>query len=142
VRPTISDPGRFALKNAVRAAIVVPAAFAVGLEVAGLPQMALFGAFGAIGFLVFVDFGGTRAVRLAAYVALLLAGTLTIPLGTLPVRIVRISASGSSAVTWCPAASSVAVSLPVPAPRSSTSSGPAPSAHSIASAGRPGRPRS
>jgi len=83
VRPTISDPGRFALKNAVRAAIVVPAAFAVGLEVFGLPQMALFAAFGAVGFLIFVDFGGTRAVRFAAYVALLAAGTLTISLGTL-----------------------------------------------------------
>jgi uncharacterized membrane protein YccC len=83
VKPTISDPGRFALKNAVRAAIVVPAAFAVGLKVFDLPQMALFAAFGSIGFLVFVDFGGTRAVRFAAYVALLLAGTLTISLGTL-----------------------------------------------------------
>jgi uncharacterized membrane protein YccC len=83
VKLTISDPGRFALKNAVRAAIVVPAAFAVGLRVFDLPQMALFGAFGSIGFLVFVDFGGTRAVRFAAYLALLLAGTLTISLGTL-----------------------------------------------------------
>jgi uncharacterized membrane protein YccC len=83
VKPTISDPGHFALKNAVRAAIVVPAAFAVGLEVFDLPQMALFGAFGSIGFLVFVDFGGTRAVRFLAYLALLAAGTLTISLGTL-----------------------------------------------------------
>lgn len=79
----ISDPGRFALKNAVRAAIVVPAAFAVGLKVFDLPQMALFAAFGSIGFLVFVDFGGTRATRFAVYVAVLLCGTLTISLGTL-----------------------------------------------------------
>jgi len=42
VRPTISDPGRFALKNAVRATIVVPVAFALGLKVFDLPQMALF----------------------------------------------------------------------------------------------------
>jgi uncharacterized membrane protein YccC len=83
VKLTVSDPGRYALKNAVRAAIVVPAAFAVGLKVFDLPQMALFGAFGSIGCLVFVDFGGTRAVRFVAYLALLAAGTLTISLGTL-----------------------------------------------------------
>lgn len=83
MRPTISDPGRFALKNAVRAAIVVPAAFALGLEVFDLPQMALFGAFGSIGMLVFVDFGGTPRERLLAYLGTLLVGALTIALGTL-----------------------------------------------------------
>ncbi|HEX4307874.1 MAG TPA: FUSC family protein [Solirubrobacterales bacterium] len=80
---TISDPGRYALKNAVRAAIVVPAAFAIGLKVFDLPQMALFGAFGSIGMLVFVDFGGTRQERFLAYLGTLLVGTLTISLGTL-----------------------------------------------------------
>lgn len=80
---TISDPGRFALKNAVRAAIVVPAAFAIGLELLDLPQVALFGAFGSIGMLVFVDFGGTRRQRLLAYLGTLLVGALTIALGTL-----------------------------------------------------------
>jgi uncharacterized membrane protein YccC len=83
VKLTISDPGRFALKNAVRAAIVVPAAFAIGLKVFDLPQMALFGAFGSIGMLVFVDFGGTRQERFLAYLGTLLVGTLTISLGTL-----------------------------------------------------------
>jgi uncharacterized membrane protein YccC len=79
----ISDPGHFALKNAVRAAIVVPTAFALGLKVFELPQMALFAAFGSIGFLVFVDFGGTRAVRFLAYLGVLGAGAVTISLGTL-----------------------------------------------------------
>ena len=65
----ISDPGRYALKNAVRAAIVVPAAFAIGLKVFELPQMALFGAFGSIGLLLFVDFSGTRRMRFLAYLA-------------------------------------------------------------------------
>jgi uncharacterized membrane protein YccC len=83
VKPAISDPGRYALKNAVRAAIVVPIAFALGLKVFDLPQMALFGAFGSIGFLVFVDFGGTRAARFLAYLGLLAVGTVTISLGTL-----------------------------------------------------------
>jgi uncharacterized membrane protein YccC len=79
----ISDPGRYALKNAVRAAIVVPAAFAIGLKVFDLPQMALFGAFGSIGTLTFVDFGGTRRMRFLAYLALIACGTVTISLGTL-----------------------------------------------------------
>jgi uncharacterized membrane protein YccC len=83
VKPAISDPGRYALKNAVRAAIVTPLAFWLGLKVAGLPQMGLFGAFGSIGFLVFVDFGGTRNERLAAYAALALVCCGTIALGTL-----------------------------------------------------------
>jgi len=82
VKLTISDPGRFALKNAIRAAIVVPAAFAIGLKVFGVPQMALFGAFGSIGMLVFVDFGGTWRERFLAYLGTLLVGTLTISLGT------------------------------------------------------------
>jgi uncharacterized membrane protein YccC len=82
MRPAISDPGRYALKNAVRAAIVVPAAFALGLKVFELPQMALFCAFGSIGLLVFVDFGGTRAARFLAYLGLLAGGVVTISLGT------------------------------------------------------------
>ena len=83
VKLTISDPGRFALKNAVRAAIVVPAAFAIGLKVFELPQMALFGAFGSVGLLIFVDFGGTRRERFLAYLATLAVCSLTISLGTL-----------------------------------------------------------
>jgi hypothetical protein len=83
VKLTISDPGHFALKNAIRAAIVVPTAFVLGLKVFGLPQMALFGAFGSIGMLVFVDFGGTTRARLLAYLGLLAGGCLTISLGTL-----------------------------------------------------------
>jgi uncharacterized membrane protein YccC len=83
VKLAISDPGRYALKNAVRAAIVVPIAFALGLKVFDLPQMALFGAFGSIGFLLFVEFGGTRQMRFLAYLATLVAGMVTISLGTL-----------------------------------------------------------
>jgi uncharacterized membrane protein YccC len=83
VKLAISDPGRYALKNAVRAAIVVPAAFAIGLKVFELPQMALFGAFGSLGMLLFVDFAGTRRMRLLAYLATVGVGCLTISLGTL-----------------------------------------------------------
>jgi uncharacterized membrane protein YccC len=83
VKLAISDPGRYALKNSVRAAIAVPSAFAIGLEVLELPQMALFAAFGSIGLLLFVDFGGTRRLRFLAYLATLAVGTVTITLGTL-----------------------------------------------------------
>jgi uncharacterized membrane protein YccC len=82
VKLAISDPGRYALKNAVRAAIVVPAAFAIGLKVFELPQMALFGAFGSLGMLLFVDFAGTRRMRLLAYLATVFVGCFTIALGT------------------------------------------------------------
>jgi uncharacterized membrane protein YccC len=83
VKLAISDPGRYALKNAVRAAIVVPIAFWLGLKFFEQPQMALFGAFGSLGMLLFVDFGGTRPTRFLAYVVTLLCGTATISLGTL-----------------------------------------------------------
>jgi uncharacterized membrane protein YccC len=83
VRLAISDPGRFALKNAVRAAIVVPAGLAVGLKAFELPEMGLFAAFGAVALLVFVDFGGKRLTRLCAYLALVAVGAVLIVAGTL-----------------------------------------------------------
>ena len=54
----------------------------------------------------------------------------------------RISASGSTAVTRCPRATSPRVSFPVPAPRSTTSHGASPASQRTASSGYPGRPRS
>lgn len=79
----ISDPGKFALKNAIRAAIVVPAAFAISLEVLGLAEMALFAGFGSIALLVFVDFGGSWRQRLCAYLVLVGGGAVLIAVGTL-----------------------------------------------------------
>ncbi|MGA8746430.1 MAG: FUSC family protein [Solirubrobacterales bacterium] len=79
----ISDPGKFALKNAIRAAIVVPAAFAISLEVVGLTEMALFAGFGSIALLVFVDFGGSWRQRLGAYLMLVGGGAILIAIGTL-----------------------------------------------------------
>jgi hypothetical protein len=72
----VKDPGRFALKNAVRAAIVVPAGLAVGLEVFGSGQMGLMGAFGGIGLLFFVDFGGSPRQRFVAYLVVVLLGAV------------------------------------------------------------------
>jgi hypothetical protein len=77
-----SDPGLFALKGALRAAIVVPVAFALSLEAIGSEQMALFAAFGSMALLVFVDFGGALRTRIRAYLLLLVAGAGLIALGT------------------------------------------------------------
>ena len=79
----VADPGRFALKGALRAAVVMPLAFALGDVVIGNSQVALFAAFGSIALLVFVEFGGSMRARFAAYVGLALAGAATITLGTL-----------------------------------------------------------
>lgn len=77
------DPGGFALKGAVRAGLVVPVAFALGLVVIDRPQTALFAAFGSMGMLVFVDFGGPPRARLRAYAILAAAGLVLIPAATL-----------------------------------------------------------
>jgi uncharacterized membrane protein YccC len=82
-RVGVADPGLFVLKSALRAAIVVPAAFAVGLLVIDDKQTALFAAFGSMALLVFVDFGGSPRARLRSYLALLAGGAVLIVLGTL-----------------------------------------------------------
>jgi uncharacterized membrane protein YccC len=78
-----ADPGLFILKGALRAAIVVPLAFALALVAIDSKQMALFAAFGSMSLLVFVDFGGASRARLRAYLLLFAAGAVLIALGTL-----------------------------------------------------------
>jgi uncharacterized membrane protein YccC len=78
----VTKPWVFALEDAVRAAIVSPAAFAISLEVVGSREMALFAALGSMALLVFVEFAGSRRARLRAYLALLAAGAGLIALGT------------------------------------------------------------
>lgn len=82
-RRVVNDPGLFALKNAVRTALVMPASFAFCLFVLDLPQAALFAAFGSIGVLIFVEFGGPPRARLHAYALLAAGGLPLIALGTL-----------------------------------------------------------
>jgi uncharacterized membrane protein YccC len=79
----VADPGLFALKNALRAAIAMPLALALSLEVIGSAQMALFASFGSMALIVFADFGGSRRARLRAYTLLVLTGAALIALGTL-----------------------------------------------------------
>jgi uncharacterized membrane protein YccC len=81
--PHVSDPGRFALRAAIRAAVVVSATFAFAHFVIDDNQVELFAAFGSISLLVMLDFSGPRRVRLLAYVVLGLASGVLIALGTL-----------------------------------------------------------
>lgn len=79
----VHDPDHLAVRSAVRAALVVPAVFAIcelGLD---NRQAAVMGAFGAIAFLVFADFTGRPGPRLRANLGLAAAGYALIPLGTL-----------------------------------------------------------
>ena len=76
-----SDPGRFALRNALRAAIVIPVSLVLGRAI-GDDQTALFAVFGSVSTLIFADFGGPRAARLVAYLVLAGVGFVLIPIGT------------------------------------------------------------
>ncbi len=92
-----SDPGRFALRNAVRAAIVIPLALVIGRWV-GDRQTALFAVFGSIALLLFADFGGPRAARLVAYLSLVGVGLVLIPIGTLCSTEPLLAAAGMAVV--------------------------------------------
>ncbi|HEY2983076.1 MAG TPA: FUSC family protein [Jatrophihabitantaceae bacterium] len=81
------DPGWYAAHRAVRAAVVVPAVFALGSVVIADAQLATFGAFGSFALLLFVDFPGSPGSRLAAYLMLGVTGVVLISLGTLASRV-------------------------------------------------------
>jgi hypothetical protein len=95
-----ADPGLFALKGALRAAIVVPVAFALALVVFDQPQMALFASFGSMALLVFVDFGGSWRARLRAYLGLVGAGACLIALGTVCSRSVWLATAAMAFVAF------------------------------------------
>src|SRR5215469_796417 len=69
--------------RAVRAAIVVPALFALTFKVVKDPQMALFATFGGFATLVIANFGGTRKDKFVAHAGLAIAGSLVLIIGTL-----------------------------------------------------------
>lgn len=77
------EPRFFAIKDALRVALVMPVSFALALHVFDSQAMALFAAFGPMALLVFVQFGGPRALRLLAYAVLTLGGAALIAIGTL-----------------------------------------------------------
>jgi uncharacterized membrane protein YccC len=82
------DPGYAALRRAGRTAIVMPAVFAISVEVLDNATIALFSAFGAIALLMLVEFGGRMRNRLEAQAALSIVGALLICLGTVASRAV------------------------------------------------------
>jgi uncharacterized membrane protein YccC len=82
-RRALADADAQALKAAVRAAVVMPAVFALGEEVIEDGQVALFAAFGSLGFMIFAQFGGPMRARLVANLGLAAAGAGLVVLGTL-----------------------------------------------------------
>src|SRR6478609_10436085 len=77
------DPHWAATKRALRAAAIVPVNFAIGSQLIGDAQVATFAAFGSFALLLFAAFPGGRVTRLAAYLALGVAGVALIVLGSL-----------------------------------------------------------
>ena len=76
------DRNLAALRRAARAAIVMPAMFALGYEVIGNPAIATFAAFGSFAMLLLVDYGGPMRERLIAQGALGAAGAVLVCIGT------------------------------------------------------------
>ncbi|MDX6401009.1 MAG: hypothetical protein QOF27_1615, partial [Gaiellaceae bacterium] len=87
-----------ALKSAARAAIVMPAVFALADKVIGQPQTSIFAAFGSFAMLVLVEFGGSRRARFVAYLGLACVGAAFITLGTLCSRSPWLGASAMAVV--------------------------------------------
>jgi uncharacterized membrane protein YccC len=77
------DRGFAALRRATRAAIIMPAMFALGDKVIGNPQLATYAAFGSFAMLLLVDFGGPMTERLQAQAALAVTGGVFVCLATL-----------------------------------------------------------
>jgi uncharacterized membrane protein YccC len=80
------DPGYAALRRAARAAVIMPAMFAIGDTVIGNPILATFAAFGSFAMLLLVDFSGPIRDRVLAQSALVVACAVLICLGTLASR--------------------------------------------------------
>lgn len=77
------DPERDAARRALRAAIVLPLAAAVGFAIGSGSQTPLFAIFGSVALLITVDFPGNRPARALAYGGLGVNGFVLITLGTL-----------------------------------------------------------
>jgi hypothetical protein len=92
------DPGLRALRRAGRAALVMPAMFALGDVVIGNPTIATFAAFGSFALLLLVDFPGPTWSRLRAQAALAAACSVLICVGTLASRSTVAAVAGMAVV--------------------------------------------
>ena len=97
-RLELADPELASLKSAARAAIVMPAVFAVADKVIHDPQTATFAAFGSFAMLVLVDFTGPLRSRFVAYISLACVGAANVVLGTLCSRNDWLAAAAMAAV--------------------------------------------
>jgi uncharacterized membrane protein YccC len=96
--PQTADPGLHSLKSAARAAIVMPAVFAVASQLIKEPQAALFASFGSFAMLVLVDFSGPPKTRFLAYLSLGASGAALVVVGTLCSRNAWLAAGAMAVV--------------------------------------------
>jgi hypothetical protein len=94
------DRGLAALRRAGRAALVMPAMFALGDLVIGNPAFATFAAFGSFAMLLLVDFAGPMRARLQAQAALAVTGGVFVCLGTLASRSAWLAAVAMALVAF------------------------------------------
>lgn len=92
------DPGYGATRRAVRAAIIMPALFALADKGFDNPEMAYFVAFGSFAMLLLVDFQGSLADRLRDQGLLAVACVGLICVGTLASRSTAVAAVSMGAV--------------------------------------------
>ena len=97
-RPGFADPGLASLKSAARAAIVMPAVFAIAVQLIRDPQTAIFASFGSIAMLVLADFGGPPRSRFTAYLSLAVTGSVFVVVGTLCSRNAWLAAAAMAVV--------------------------------------------
>jgi hypothetical protein len=94
------DRGFVALRRAGRTALIMPAMFALGMEVIGNPIVATFAAFGSFAQLLLVDFAGPMRARLQAQAALAVTGAVLVCLGTLASRSAGLAAVAMALVAF------------------------------------------
>jgi uncharacterized membrane protein YccC len=94
------DLHSYSLRRALRAAVVVPIAFAIGSQLIGDAQVATFAAFGAFALLLFVEFPGNRAARLANYLVLGIVGAVLVVAGSLLAHPSWLAVTGMAVVAF------------------------------------------
>jgi hypothetical protein len=105
------DPGYSALRRATRAALIMPAMFALGDVVIGNPLVATFAAFGSFAMLLLVDYGGTIRDRLLAQASLGASCVVLICLGTLCSRTTWLAVAGMAVIAFAVVFSGVVSSV-------------------------------
>jgi uncharacterized membrane protein YccC len=94
------DPDYSALRRAARAALLMPAMFALGDKAIANPTVATFAAFGSFAMLLLVDFSGPMKDRLLDQAALGVCCAVLICLGTLASRTTWLAAVGMAIIAF------------------------------------------